>query len=46
MKQDMLELQEESLKILSGKTAEQSKPTENKTEKRQVSLSNFKAEKN
>jgi prefoldin subunit 5 len=46
MKQDMLELQEESLKILSGKTTEQFKPTENKTEKRQVSLSNFKAEKN
>ena len=46
MKRDMLELQEESLKILSGKTTEQFKPTENKTEKRQVSLSNFKAEKN
>jgi hypothetical protein len=46
MKQDMLELQEESLRILSSKTAEQLKPRENKTEKRQVSLSNFKAEKN
>jgi hypothetical protein len=46
MKQNMLEFQEECLKILSGKTAEQSKPTENRTEKRQVSLSNFKAEKN
>jgi hypothetical protein len=46
MKQNMLELQEQSLKVLSGKTPEQSKPTENKTEKRQLSLSNFKAEQN
>ena len=46
MKQSMRELQEESLRILSGKTSEQTKPTENKTEKRQLSLSNFKAEQN
>jgi hypothetical protein len=46
MKQTMLELQEQSLRILSGQTPEQSKPTENKTEKRQLILSNFKAEQN
>jgi cytochrome c553 len=46
MKQSMRELQEESLKILSDKTSEQPKQTENKTEKRQLSLSNFKAEQN
>ena len=42
MKQIMRELQEESLKILSSKTSAQSKTIENKTEKKQLSLSNFK----
>ena len=46
MKQIMRELQEESLKTLSEKTSAQSKTTENKTEKKQLSLSNFKIEKN
>jgi len=46
MKQIMRELQEESLKILSEKASPQSKTTENKTEKKQLSLSNFKIEKN
>jgi len=46
MKQIMRELQEESLKILSDKTSPQPKAAENKTEKKQVSLSNFKAEEN
>jgi hypothetical protein len=46
MKQIMRELQEESLKILSEKASTQSKTTENKTEKKQLSLSNFKVEKN
>ena len=46
MKQSMRELQEESLKILSCKSSEQTKPADNKTEKRQLSLSNFKAEQN
>lgn len=46
MKRSMRELQEESLRILSGKTSDQPKPTENKMEKRQVSLSSFKAEQN
>lgn len=45
MKQIMRELQEESLKILSGKTSTQPEAIENKTEKKQLSLSNFKAEK-
>jgi hypothetical protein len=44
MKQIMRELQEESLKILSGETSAQPKTAENSTEKRQLSLSNFKAE--
>ncbi|MBX5329086.1 MAG: hypothetical protein QHH18_05795 [Candidatus Bathyarchaeota archaeon] len=44
MKQIMRELQEESLKMLSGRTSEQTKPAENKTEKKQLSLSNFKVE--
>ncbi len=44
MKQIMRELQEESLKILSGKTSAQPKTTENKNEKRQLSLPNFEAE--
>ena len=42
MKQIMRELQEESLKILSSKTSAQPKTIENKTEKKQLSLSNFK----
>jgi len=46
MKQIMRELQEESLKLLSGKTSTQSETNENKTEKKQLSLSNFKAEEN
>jgi hypothetical protein len=46
MKQIMRELQEESLKILSEKNSAQSETTENKTEKKQLSLSNFKTEKN
>lgn len=46
MKQIMRELQEESLKILSEKASAQSKTTENKAEKKQLSLSNFKIEKN
>ena len=46
MKQIMRELQEESLKILSSKTSAQNKTIENKTEKKQLSLSNFKIEEN
>jgi len=46
MKQIMRELQEESLKILSGKTSAQPETTENKTEKKQLSLSNFKTNEN
>jgi len=46
MKQIMRELQEESLKILSGESSAQSQETENKAERKQVSLSNFKTEKN
>jgi hypothetical protein len=46
IKRGVLELQEESLKTLSRKTEEQTGPTESKTEKRQLSLSNFKAEQN
>lgn len=46
MKQIMRELQEESLKILSGESSKQDKTTENKTEKKQLSLSNFKGEQN
>jgi hypothetical protein len=46
MKQIMREFQEESLKILSNKTSKQSETTENKTENKQLSLSNFKAEEN
>jgi hypothetical protein len=44
MKQIMRELQEESLKILSGKTPTQPKTSEGKNEKGQLSLSNFKVE--
>jgi len=44
MKQIMRELQEESLKILSGKAPTQSKTDKDENEKRQLSLSNFKAE--
>ena len=40
------ELQEESLKAFSRKTEEQPNPAENKTEKRQLPLSNLKAEQN
>jgi hypothetical protein len=46
IRQGARELQEESLKALSRTTEEQTNPTENKTEKRQLSLSNFKAEQN
>lgn len=46
IKQGARELQKESLKALYRKTEEQTNPTENKTEKRQLSLSNFKAEQN
>ena len=46
MKQITRELQEESLKILSGESSKQDKMTENKTEKKQLSLSNFKSEQN
>jgi thiamine monophosphate kinase len=46
MKRIMRELQEESLKILSGETSKQNKTSENKTEKKQLSLSNFKGEQN
>ncbi|HVP16199.1 MAG TPA: hypothetical protein VMT42_02405 [candidate division Zixibacteria bacterium] len=46
IRQGARELQEESLKALSRTTEEQTNPTENKTEKRQLSLSNFKAERN
>jgi Mg2+ and Co2+ transporter CorA len=44
MKQIMRELQEESLKILSGKTALQPKTDRDKNLKGQLSLSNFKKE--
>jgi len=46
MKQVMKELQEESLKILSEKAPQQPKTNENKTEKKQLSLSNFRTEEN
>lgn len=46
LKQIMRELQEESLKILSGKSSAQTEEAENKTEKKQLSLANFRAEKN
>jgi len=46
MKQITRELQEESLKILSGESSKQDKTAENKTEKKQLSLSNFKSEQN
>jgi len=46
IKRGVLELQEESLKTLSRKTEEQTGLAESKTEKRQLSLSNFKAEQN
>lgn len=44
MKQIMRELQEESLKILSSKHSSQPNLAENKTEQKQLSLSNFKTE--
>jgi len=46
IKRGVLELQERSLKTQSRKTEEQTSSTESKTEKRQLSLSNFKAEQN
>jgi len=46
IKQSVQELQEKSLKALSQKTEEPPNRTENKTEKRQLSLSNLKAEQN
>jgi len=46
MKQTMRKLQEESIKILSENTSEMSKTIESKTEKKQLSLSNFKKEEN
>jgi hypothetical protein len=46
MKQTMRELREESLRMLSCKTSERPEPAENKTEKRQLSLSSFKVEQN
>jgi hypothetical protein len=46
MKQSMRELREESLRMLSCKTSERPEPAENKTEKRQLSLSSFKVEQN
>ncbi|MGC9345525.1 MAG: hypothetical protein ACP5ER_01860 [Candidatus Bathyarchaeales archaeon] len=46
MKQIMRELQEESLKILSGKATTQPKTDKDENEKGQLSLSNFKAEEN
>ena len=45
MRQILRELQEESLKIISGKASQQSAMAESKTEKKQLSLSNFKIEK-
>jgi hypothetical protein len=44
MKQITRQLQEESLKILAGKAPAQSMRNESKTEKKQLSLSNFKVE--
>lgn len=44
MKQIMREIQEESVKILSGKTTTESKASETTMEKKQLSLSNFKTE--
>lgn len=44
MKQIMRELQEESLRILSGKANAQPKTDKDKNEKEQLSLSNFEAE--
>lgn len=46
IKQTVQKLQEESLKTLSGQAEERRKHAENKTERRQPSLSNFKAEQN
>lgn len=46
IKQSVTELQEKSLKALSQKTEEPPNRTENKTEKRQLSLSNLKTEQN
>ncbi len=45
MKKIMRELQEESLRILSGETS-QNESNENRTERKQLSLSNFKTEQN
>ena len=46
MKQILRELQEESLRILSGKTTAQPKATENTTENRRLFLSDFEVEEN
>lgn len=46
MKQIMRGLQEESLKILSGKASTEPKKDEDANQKRQLSLSNFKAKEN
>ena len=46
MKQIMRELQEESLEILSGKTSTEPETEKVQDEKQQLSLSNFKAERN
>ncbi|MDH5482718.1 MAG: hypothetical protein OEY22_07565 [Candidatus Bathyarchaeota archaeon] len=46
MKQVMRELQEESLKVLSSKTSGQPSESENKTENKQLSMSNFKGAEN
>ncbi len=46
MKRIVRELQEESTKMLSTKTPEKPKATESKTENKQLSLTNFRAEQN
>lgn len=46
IKQSVRELQEGNLEVLNQKTEEPPNPMENKTEKRQLSLSNFKVEQN
>jgi hypothetical protein len=46
IKNSVRELREESLKILSEKTDKPLTPTENKTEKRQLHISNFRPDRN
>lgn len=46
MRENVRRFQEESLKLLANKISEQHQQSEDKTEKRQLSLSNFKAEQN